>query len=209
MQVEVISDQDYLPSLFGLGLSHGLTSEMRFANFIKDENLVARVIDVSLRLYNKDHGHNKFLETMSVVLHVSAPRFWWQEADTYRISTKQSESTIHTITKRKLNQKDFSSPISESHLDFLNSLLTTHFLEKERAKAGIDNKEILNTLFNQIKANLSEGFIQSRVWKVSYKTLKEIILQRKNHKLTEWRDFVAQVKIKVNHPEYLAASEAR
>ena len=47
-----------------------------------------------------DGGHNKFLESIVVWLDIEAPRGWWQEFDTYRVgTTKQSESTIHTIAK--------------------------------------------------------------------------------------------------------------
>jgi len=39
-------------------------------------------------LCDKDFGHNKFLESIYIWLDVTAPRYWWSEADTYRLTTK-------------------------------------------------------------------------------------------------------------------------
>ncbi len=63
---------------------------------------------LAVKLAPKGLGHNKFLEAMVVWLDVRAPRYWWQEADTYRISTKQSESTMHTLV-RELSLIDITS----------------------------------------------------------------------------------------------------
>jgi len=72
------------------------------------------------KLYNKDGGHNKFLEMIYVWLDVIAPRYWWQEADTYRISTKQSASTMHTLHKEEFTQNNFQYSIQPEYLNYLN-----------------------------------------------------------------------------------------
>jgi hypothetical protein len=86
--------------------------------------------------------------------------------------------------RRFLRQQDFSVPISESTLTRLNELI-----------------EIKH--FQQLKAELPEGFLQRRIVCTNYKTLRNIISQRKTHKLLEWRLFISEVMEQVEHPELL------
>ena len=125
---------------------------------------------------------------MTVTLDVTAPRGWWQKADTYRLSTKQSESTMHTITKRPLEQSDFEAPIYNHTLDHLNGLIE-------------------DGMWKEVKAELPEGFLQRRIWKVSYMTLANILVQRRNHRLPQWPYFCREVLKGVDHPELLPKME--
>lgn len=135
-------------------------------------------------------GHSKFLESMMVYVQVTAPRYWWQEADTYRLSTKQSQSTMFTTSfKNGLDQNDFESPIDKDFLDRLNEL----------AK----NREDLV----ELKSNLPEGYLQQRVWCFSYKTLQNIYNQRKNHTLPHWRVFCSEMLKQIEHKEYIIKKE--
>lgn len=132
---------------------------------------IDKMPEVALKLCDKDGGHNKFLESIVVWLDIKAPRYWWQQFSTYRagVST-QSESTIHTLMKQELIQEDFEFPISEELLEVLNEC--------------IKNKD-----FKELKNILPEGFLQRRIVCTNYKTLRNIISQRKTHKLDEWNKF--------------------
>jgi len=145
---------------------------------------------VSLKLAPMDGGHNKFLESMFVWLSVTAPRYWWQEADTYRLSTKQSESTMHTIHKRFLVTEDFEDGnIWYPYLQYLN----------EELQKLMDKK----TTVEDFKRKIPESFLQKRMWCMSYKTLRNVIFQRKKHKLSNWKSFIKQTLEQVDHPEIL------
>jgi len=174
MKVSILQEAGFEKAMFGLALSYGTT--------------VDRAIKVSKNLAFKDHGHNKFLESIDVWLDVTAPRYWWQEADTYRLTTKQSESTIHSLNKKKFSQEDFEKPIPEFYLNHLNELLKD------------------NSNFAQLKNDLPEGYLQRRIWKVSYKTLREILIQRSNHKLAEWKYFCDVISKETEHCDLLIAS---
>jgi len=115
IEVKVIGEYGYEQAMFGMGLSFGVTSGMNFYDFKKEigdihnENHIsstnhsktAKMKFVLENTASKDGGHNKFLESMQIWLDVNAPRFWWSEADTYRVgSTKQSESTMHTLVRQ-------------------------------------------------------------------------------------------------------------
>jgi hypothetical protein len=185
MEVKIINESSKQEALFGLGLSYGITSNISFRDFLDSTELQEKMDRVANTLYSKDGGHNKFLESIVLWLDITAPRFWWQEFDTYRVGmTKQSESTIHTISHTKLEVSNFSRYIPQVILDRLN------FLISERD-------------FRQLKNELPEGFLQRRIVCTNYKVLRHIISQRKNHKLEEWRVFVDEISKQAKFPLYL------
>lgn len=170
MNVTILREAGFDESVLGLSLSYGVTVE--------------RALEASKKLYNKDGGENKFLESMMLWLDVKAPRFWWAEADTYRLSTKQSESTMHTLTRRALTNADFECGMPYEVLKNLNAMIT--------ANVGIDTT----------KNDLPEGFLQRRIWVMSYKTMRNIIAQRRNHRLPQWKHFCGEILKQIEHKEY-------
>jgi len=79
MEVKILEEHGYENALRGMGFSFNTTDP-------------DKLYKVSRRLFNKDGGHNKFTESIVVWLEILAPRYWWQEFDTYRVgTTKQSE----------------------------------------------------------------------------------------------------------------------
>lgn len=140
---------------------------------------------VALGLAGKDKGHNKFLESIVVWMDVEAPLDFHKQLDTYRVGiTKQSDSTMHTLMRRPLVQADFEEKIPESYLNYLNSC--------------IEDGAPLQFLSKM----LPQGFIQGRTVCVNYKTIRNIILQRRGHKLKEWSVFNEEMK-KLKYYEYL------
>ena len=187
MRTQITSDPRYVnEALFGIGLAYGLTSHLaRTEDLYEHLSITAKLINVSKNLAHKQGGHNKFLETITLSLDIKAPRFWWQEFDTYRVGvTKHSESTMHTITYRLLTQNDFEGGISNKILAEINRLITcyqtTPAPEKER-------------YFREIKTALPEGFLQRRIVTLNIKTLQNIYNQRKNHRLPQWAAFFSDI----------------
>lgn len=194
MKVNVISEQGYEIALFGNGLSYGITSH--FENFHEFEvsrmvksgsssGVMDKMAGVCRKLANKDGGHNKFLEMMTVWLDIDAPRYWWSEFDTYRVGTsKLSESTMHTITKRHLSKADFEGGLDEGIIAHIN--------------AAIDTGD-----FHLVKRILPESFLQRRVVCTNYKVLRNMYQQRKNHRLPEWHEFCGSLKRELEHFEFI------
>ncbi len=177
----IVEEMSFIPALLGL-------------SFNKNQE-ASKMYDVAKKLANQDEGHNKFLESIYVSIAVKAPRHWWQEADTYRLATKQSQSTMHTIYKRNLENKDFeNAPLSET-LKFLNDLIDIYN----------DSKDF--TIIKRLKSELPEGFLQARCWTVNYKTLRNLILQRKNHRLDHWKIFLSDLLNELKYPEFLPIPE--
>lgn len=170
MHVQVIGECGYFPAMLGLSLSY--------------HQDVGKMPAVADKLKDKYGGHNKFLESIYLWVDVFAPRYFWAEGDTYRIATKQSESTIHTLMRYPITQEMFEEPLD----DF--------FIEKlEEMRVAKD--------FYKLKNHLPEGFLQRRVWVFNYMVLKNIINQRKDHKLPQWQYFINQMKEQIEHPELL------
>lgn len=169
MHVKILNESDISLALYGLGLSHGLTSDVSYDSFKQDAELMNRLYKIALKLAPLDNGHNKFLESMQVWLEIRAPRFVWQDLATYRIGiSTQSEATNHTLMRQPLTLHDFELGILEDKLAELNALIA--------------DKDFLGA-----KRALPESFMQKRIICTNYKCLKNIIQQRKNHKLPHLR----------------------
>lgn len=171
LHVRVLEEHGESSALLGLSLSYN-----------RDP---ASMPDVAKTFCFRTDGHNKFLESIVVWMDVDAPRYFWQQFDTYRVGvTKQSESTMHTLTKRPLSQTDFSHPIPEEHLAHLNRLV------EENA-------------WDRVKQDLPESFLQRRIVCLNYMALQRVLRQRRAHRLAEWSLFTEQVLRQVEHPEWL------
>jgi hypothetical protein len=148
---------------------------------------VRKMPSVMARLAGKGGGHDKFLESIVLWIDITAPRGWWQQFDTYRHVTKQSESTMNDGTTRVLTQADFERPIPPDTLDRLNNLAASGDME------SLENER-------------PEGFLQRRMVCVCYKTMRNIIDQRKNHKKKLWKFFETEILAQAKHPELLTSA---
>lgn len=181
MQIQLLKECGYDEAVLGFSLSYNSTVE--------------RTREILPRYAFGVPGENKFLESIVVWLDIIAPRFWWQEFDTYRVGvTKQSESTMHTLTKRKISTADFEYLMDNDIVESLN-----HDIEMYKECSG-ENKA---QFFLTIKNKLPEGFLQRRIVCVNYKSLQNIINQRKNHRLEQWKLFCKTILSSVEHPEFL------
>lgn len=179
MQVSVIREAGFDEAMLGLSLSYNTLD-------VVSARKTAKI------LCSKDGGHNKFLESISVWLDITAPRYWWQQFDTYRIGvTKQSESTMHTILKNRLSYANFergADGITNQHLDHLNDC--------------IEAKE-----FEYVKRILPESFLQRRIVCTNYKALRNMIRQRYSHRLEEWKLFSYIMLIQLQYADFLGLED--
>ena len=155
---------------------------------------------VGVRLAPKGGGHNKFLESIQVWLDISAPRYFWSEYDTYRVGmTKQSESTMHTILSRPLEQADFELGIEGDYLKYLNTNI-----KEVTDNPDLDRSDKMRIL-RETKNDLPEGFLQRRIISTNYMVLRNIYKQRRAHKLPEWQEFCAWLLTVVEVPEFISS----
>lgn len=179
MEVIIEHEAGYKQALQGLALSYKQNKNMH---------------EVALRLASRDFGENKFLESIIVWLRVTAPRYFWQEADTYRLSTKQSESTMHTLIGELRGGIAWDKILEDGTCISPGQVK----LIEDALKISDPTERLV-----RCKQCIPEGFIQTRMWCMSYKTLRNIIIQRQHHRLPHWHAFLSSVYAQLEHTELL------
>ncbi len=145
-------------------------------------------LDLAQKLIKGGPEHSKFMRQIFVSMDINAPRYWWPEMDQYRINTTtNSRSLMHTLTKYPITIDMFSID------DQSNPLLGIYiaYLENQRLKFLLTkNPEDWKHLIQM----MPQSFNQLRTWTANYAVLRNIYFQRRNHKLTEWRDFCKMIE---------------
>ena len=162
--------------------------------------------DLSLaqRLISAGPEHCKFLRQITVSCDITAPLYWWKEMDTYKIGTvADSTSTMHKLTSVPITIDSFeiddmNNVVIEdsSEPTFIvtsNYVFSTYikWLEELRQKYN-ETKNI--KYWKELIRFLPESWLQTRTWSANYAVLRNIYLQRKNHKLSEWHTFCDWIK---------------
>lgn len=142
-------------------------------------------LNLARRLAHAGSDDRKFLRQIFVSVDITAPLYWWKEYDTYKVGTvANSESTMHTITKKGFELEDFSYDrlsvagrdlLEWNVIPFLNSRVQ-RFHETKDKDDWYDIIQTLPTSFNQM-----------RTCTLNYENLVNIYHARKDHKLDEWR----------------------
>ena len=147
------------------------------------------------RLDNAGTEHRKFMRMIPVWVTLSAPLYWWKEADTYKVGTvRNSCSTMHKIQAKEFTHEDFScehmNQRSSLHLkdtiDLLNDYREKYLVAvKTEPETGLSAKDI----WWQMIQLLPSSYNQKATLFLNYEVLSNMYHQRKNHKLDEWHTF--------------------
>ena len=185
--VRVLCEAGFKEALFGLSLSYRTLTPLEIngtKRYFDDDQHFLKLCKIAETLAFKQGGHNKFLESMQVWLLIRGSLSFWKQFDTYRVgTTKQSESTMHTLKKRALTENDFT---------------------KETFCIPTINQ---NFSIDEMRDSLPSGFLECRVVNTNYKTLQNIIHQRKNHKSKKWNTFIEMLLKQVKFPQFLIKKE--
>ena len=150
-------------------------------------------LDLMKRLRDAGTDHRKFMRMIVVYADVTAPLYWWKEADTYKVGTvRNSCSTMHKITEKEFTLDDFS----HEHLIVasLNSLNRT-IEDLNACRNGYLNEDISKNpewkkeVWWQIIQLLPSSYNQRATLMLNYEVLANIYHSRKAHKLDEWVEF--------------------
>ena len=134
----------------------------------------------TLAAAGQDHG--KFLRMIHVQLDVTAPLYWWKEADTYSVGVvKNSCSTMHKIHAKEFTMDDFSHEHLYSPLHDLKPTVDLLNVYRERFLDTKDKED-----WWQLIQLLPSSYNQRRTWDLNYAVLRNIYHARRNHKIDEW-----------------------
>jgi hypothetical protein len=151
------------------------------------------------------NDHGKFLRFINVTVDITAPLYWWKEADTYRIGKEQNScSTMHKIHAKEFELSDFSfEHLSEGLIEafakptigLLNNAREAYlnFEEwNEKDPEGWD-KDITckKDIWWHMIQMLPSSYNQKRTVQLNYEVLKSMYFARRHHKLDEWHEFCA------------------
>ena len=178
MEIRLMRMEGLPEALFGIGLSYGLTSEYEGWEDVPFDRRM-KLQEIASKLCKAGAGEDKFLRQVVCWWDVRAPRYWWAEADTFKVGTvAQSESTMHTIMRRPLGDSDFEKPVPPQVLENVNLLVKLYRDARPETR---------QEWFLDLKNVLPEGFLQRRIWTLNLANMKNIHRQRRNHRLPQWR----------------------
>lgn len=150
-------------------------------------------LDLMKRLRNAGTDHRKFMRMIVVYCDVTAPLYFWKEADTYQIGvTKNSCSTMHKIADKEFTLEDFSC----EHLLGLDDLnwddtVPLVILERVINALNVYRQKYLETKDKshwwQMIQLLPSSYNQKRTVMLNYEVLANIYKSRKGHRLDEWK----------------------
>lgn len=133
-------------------------------------------------LANSGADDGKFLRMIHVQLDVTAPLYWWKEADQYKVGTvTDSCSTMHKIHAKEFTMDDFSHEHLYSPLHDLKPTVDLLNVYRERFLETKDKED-----WWQLIQLLPSSYNQRRTWDLNYAVLRNIYHARRNHKLDEW-----------------------
>lgn len=126
-------------------------------------------------------GHDNFLKGILVQLDVTAPLYWWKQAQRYHwFDFISSQSTMHCLMKFDVGSQCVPTT-SKEVLKIVNDMI-------ERYKTLEDPQE-KQRAWEEIVASLPCGFCLGATMTTNYQQLKTMYHQRKHHKLKEWHVF--------------------
>ena len=149
-------------------------------------------------------AHAQFLTGIRVNFDLTFSNKAWVEAERYRfLEFVSSQSTMHCITKFDLNEQyneyvdSRIIEIMREKVDIYNKLLSIIDRIKhcetenknEKIKMLEQLEEIRKEKYLEILYSNPAGFLLTARLTTNYRCLRNIYIQRKDHRLPEWREF--------------------
>lgn len=127
----------------------------------------------------------KFRRMIVVYVDITAPMYWWKEADTYKVGTvRNSCSTMHKIHAKEFGLEDFSHDQLNGGLASLGATIDILNIARGRFLKSKDKSD-----WWQMIQLLPSSYNQRATLMLNYEVLANMYHARKNHKLDEWREF--------------------
>ena len=164
--------------------------ELRFGKYAGEYAYIGKNdLDLAQRMIKAGSPNDKFLRQIFVSVDITAPLYWWKEADTYKVATvANSTSTMHklastSITKECFEMDDYS-PIGRANDKTWEIIIS---ICEDLRQAYNETKDI--RYWKELIRILPESWLQTRAWSANYATLRGIYHWRKDHRLQEWHQF--------------------
>ena len=196
MKVENVRIYDLEESLIASGYPmRTMASQVRDL----DEKDIKRGHNLSKACDTGNGAHGQFMTGIRVSFDLTFTNKAWVEAERYRfLEFVSSQSTMHRITKFDLREQynEYVDPriidIMEEKVEEYNELVKDREIIKDRIHSDEEIRRINELLYQKylkILYSNPAGFNLTARMTTNYRCLKNIYIQRKNHRLPEWREF--------------------
>lgn len=191
------------------GMRHPLESYSKSDSRFIDGGFVLGENDAALakKLILAGTDHSKFLRQIFVSMDIEAPIFWWKECSTYSVGvTANSTSTMHKLATTPITRERFSFdeeldeliytqpvdwefPQDRPHSNAIDNIID--YCEALRLKY-LETKDV--RYWRALIQILPESWNQTRAWTGNYQVLRNMYFARRNHRLSEWREFTQMIE---------------
>lgn len=170
-----------------------------------DEKDLKRGHNLSKACDTGNGAHGQFMTGIRVSFDLTFTNKAWVEAERYRfLEFVSSQSTMHRITKFDLREQ-YNEYVDPHIIDIMEEKVEEYNKLQESIKKYQDtrlkSKDLLDIeiiqrlkdratqLYLEILYSNPAGFNLTARMTTNYRCLKNIYIQRKNHRLPEWREF--------------------
>ena len=137
---------------------------------------------VKLGTTRSGEGHDNFLKGVIVQFDVTAPLYWWKQAQRYHwFDFVSSQSTMHSLLKFDVTTQCVGTT-SPKVLAIIAKMVKQYKKLKDGDPTKLDK-------WQEIVSSLPCGFCLGASMTTNYQQLKTMYLQRRYHKLHEWKEF--------------------
>ena len=179
-----------------------------------DEKDIKRGLNLT-KASNGNGAHGQWLTGVRVAFDLTCTNKMWVEAERYRfLEFVSSQSTMHRITKFDLRSQycQYVDPrvvaIMEDKVRQYNDLLeVSKEIDKDDKYSQEAYSKRLKELYLGILYTNPDGFELTARMTTNYRCLLNIYIQRKDHRLPEWKEFCEKLLELPFFPELVAAYE--
>lgn len=144
-------------------------------------------------------AHSQFLTGIRVSFDLTCSNKMWVEAERYRfLEFVSSQSTMHRITKFDLD---------DCYNEYVDPRIVETMKEKVADYNGLvemgGDPELIKRRYLEILYSNPAGFTLTARMTTNYRCLRNIYIQRKDHRLPEWRAFCKWIETLPYAEEFL------
>ena len=182
MKIENVKIYDLEESIIASGYPMRTSVEMRQM----DEKDLKRAEKLSIASVNDNGAHGQFLTGIRVAFDLTFSNKAWVEAERYRfLEFVSSQSTMHRITKFDLDKQ---------YNEYVDPRVINIMKEKVKEYNSMEDSPEKVKKYLEILYTNPAGFELTARLTTNYRCLKNIYMQRKNHRLPEWREFCSWIE---------------
>lgn len=218
MKVENVRVYDLIESLIASGYPMRTIAEIGGLS----EKDINRGHNLSKACDKGNGAHGQFMTGIRVSFDLTFTNKAWVEAERYRfLEFVSSQSTMHRITKFNLREQ-YNEYVDPRIIDIMEEKVEEYNKIQQQMEIYIKQSPDYAKLYpyQELKAKATQkyleilysnpaGFNITARMTTNYRCLKNIYIQRKNHRLPEWREFCKWIEtlpyfeelINTNHNE--------